>query len=307
MALSPMDVLNNIRSKAKLEDNFEKQVVMRLNKEGKLKLQLLAPDQDHLFKARTQHFIPTLPGEEDPNEKGIVINCLGSDCPVCEALNTLRHSNVTVDALNEAYNPKYPYTKLRSAFTYPEHFLIAARVIEDGNKFLPKDENLGDVQIVQFSRSALNSLLHAYEDMLDDNEDDYDSLPPLFGITENNDTVKSLMVTLRIQTQPWSYSFTFNTKGVECDLTEVNKTERLEQITNDTMPNEDYVEKAVSRVNEIKNYFNNQGSVKSTGVSSTMNSRPHSQEKSDSKSSTEEPSIDDILDTDLDDFDIDSL
>ena len=303
MALSPMDVLNNIRNKVKLEDNFEKQVIMRLNKEGKIKLQLLAPDQDHLFKARTQHFIPTLPGEEDPNEKGIVINCMGSDCPVCNALSTLKYSNVTVEALNDAYSPKYPYTKLRSAFTYPEHFLIAARVIEDGNKFLPKDESFDDVQIVQFSRSALNSLLHAYEDMLEDNEDALDSLPPLFGIVNdsNNDTVKSLIVTLRIQTQPWSYSFTFNTKGVECDLTEINKTERLEQITSDTTPNEDYVEKAVSRINEIKNYFNNQNSVKSTNVVSAPNTKVSNSEP------VKEPSIDDIIDTDLDDFDIDSL
>lgn len=301
MALSPIDVLNNIRSKVKLEDSFEKQVVMRLNKEGKIKLQLLAPDQDHLFKARTQHFIPTLPGEEDPNEKSIVINCMGSNCPICNALSTLKYSNVTVEALNDAYSPKYPYTKLRSAFTYPEHFLIAARVIEDGNKFLPKDESFDDVQIVQFSRSALNSLLHAYEDMLEDNEDALDSLPPLFGIVNdnNNYTVKSLIVTLRIQTQPWSYSFTFNTKGVECDLTEINKTERLEQITSDTTPNEDYVEKAVSRINEIKNYFNN--SVKSTNVVSAPNTKVSNSEP------IKEPSIDDIIDTDLDDFDIDSL
>lgn len=63
----------------------------------------------------------------------------------------------------------------------------------------------------------------------------------------------------------------------------------------------EYEEKAVSRINEIKNYFNNQNSVKSTNVVSAPNTKVSNSEP------VKEPSIDDIIDTDLDDFDIDSL
>ena len=55
--LSPTELLNRVRASAKLDTKeFEKQVAIKLNKPGKIKLQLLALDSEHLFKARTQHY-----------------------------------------------------------------------------------------------------------------------------------------------------------------------------------------------------------------------------------------------------------
>lgn len=257
--LSPTELLNRVRASAKLDTKeFEKQVAIKLNKPGKIKLQLLALDSEHLFKSRVQHFIPTMPDNEDPNEKIMVVDCQGDNCPICTAATAFKNSGITVDAVNEAYRPKYPYPKLRNVFTQPEHFLFAVRVLADQadeGTYLPKDEAIGSTQLLQLSKSALSSLMSAYEDFVSDSDEDVEDLPPLFGVFEDGATsVKSFTVNLRIQVQgAWSYIFSFG-KAVEAKAEEINM-DKLKFLTETTKPTDDYVEKAVKRIHNIQNYF----------------------------------------------------
>lgn len=289
--MSPTELLNRIRSTAKLDTKeFEKQVAIKLNKPGKIKLQLLALDSEHLFKPRTQHFIPTLPDNEDPNEKIMVVDCQNENCPICAAAASFKNSGITVEAVNEAYRPKYPYVKLRNVFTQPEHFLLVARVLADQadeGTYLPKEEELGSTQIIQMSKSALSNLLSAYEDFLADTDEDTDTLPPLFGVFDGEKSVKSFTVNLRIQVQgAWSYNFSFG-KAVETKLEDVNM-DKLKALSDTTTPSEDYVAKAVKRIHDIQNYF--VGAPVATPATTT-------------KTATEQ--VNSIVDDD--DFDLDNL
>lgn len=257
--LSPKEMLDKIRSSAKLDENeYGNQIAIKFNKPGRVKLQLLALDSEHLFKARTQHFIPTLPNNDDPNEKIMVVDCKGEGCPVCAAATAFKNSGIKVEDVNAAYNPRYPYPKLRNVFTQPEHFLLCARILadqaEDG-KYLPKDAELGSTQLIQLSKSALNSLMSSYEDFITDYDDDIEELPPLFGIFEDGaDKVKSFTVNLRIQVSgSWSYLFTLG-KAVEVSFEDVDK-DKLKLLEEMKEPTDDYVEKAVKRIHDIQNYF----------------------------------------------------
>lgn len=262
MAMSPMDMLNSIRNKAKLEEvDYGNIIAIKLNKPGKIKMQLLALDSENLFKSRTQHFIQTVPDNDDPNEKVMVVDCQGENCPICSAANALKASGITVDMLNAAYKPKYPYQKLRTFLTMPEHFIVYAKIIQDSaeeGKYLPKDAELGSAQFVQLSRTALNSLMESYEDFIDDasdNDEDIDNLPPLFGIFENGaKEVSSLVVNCRISVQPYSYNFTFG-KATKTKLEDIDM-DKIEKLSEGPLtPTEDYLEKALQRIKDIQNYF----------------------------------------------------
>lgn len=307
MAMSPRDLLDRVRSKAKLGENtYEKSIAIKMNKPGKIKLQLIALDSENLFKARTQHFIQTLPDNEDPNEKIMVVDCQGDGCPICDAMNAFKNSGITVEQINEAYKPKYPYPKLRSFMIQPEHFILGVRVLadnaEDGT-YLPKDEALGSTQLLQLSKSALNSLMAAYDDFISDSDEDEDSLPPLFGVFEDGaKVVKSLTVNLRVQVQgAWSYIFSFG-KAVEAKIEDVD-IEKLKFLEETTKPSEDYLEKAIKRIHQIQNYF--------TGVNSLIDDEddePVVKQKSSGNSSSASSAKDTIESLiDDDDFDIDSL
>lgn len=295
--MSPTEMLNRVRATAKLDTKeFEKSIAVKLNKSGKIKLQFLALDEDYLFRARTQHFIPTLPDNEDPNEKIMVVDCQGDNCPICDAALAFKNSGVTVEAVNDAYKPKYPYQKLRNVLTQPEHFLLGVRVLADQadeGTYLPKEESVGSTQLLQLSKSALNSLMSAYEDFISDYEDDIESLPPLFGIVEKGkDKVKSFSVNLRIQTQPWSYNFTFG-KSVEVNVSDID-IDKLKLLEEAPKPTEDYVEKAIKRIHDLQNWFTG---MKNTASVTTSNN---------STTSTGGTDLDSILD-DSDDLDLDDI
>lgn len=258
MKISPMDLLNKVRSSANLNVvTTEKSIALKLNKAGKLKFQLIALNEDYLFRSRIQHAIPTLPDNEDTNTKMIVIDCQGKDCPICLAASQFKNSGVTLEAINEAYKPKFPYTKLRSFLTGAEHFLVGIRILADNAEegtYLPKEEEIGSTQLLQLSKAAFNSLMSAYEDFIEDNEDDIDNLPPLFGIVDNNsDTVDSLTISVRVATQPWSYNFTFG-KATKTPKTDLNM-DKLKSIEEAPKPTEDYVEKAITRIKDLQNWF----------------------------------------------------
>nr|CAI9751393.1 hypothetical protein DGKKSRWO_DGKKSRWO_CDS_0102 [uncultured phage]CAI9752279.1 hypothetical protein CVNMHQAP_CVNMHQAP_CDS_0102 [uncultured phage] len=309
--LSPTELLDRIRAKAKLDEKgFDKQVAIKLNKPGKIKLQLLALDSDHLFKARTQHFIPTLPDNEDPNEKIMVVDCQGEHCPICDAATAFKNSGITVDAVNEAYHPKYPYPKLRNVFTQPEHFLLAVRVLADqadDGTYLPKNEAIGSTQLLQLSKSALSSLMSSYEDFLSDYDGDAEELPPLFGVFEGTDKVKSFTVNLRVQVQgAWSYIFSFG-KAIETSTSDVNM-DKLKFLSDTVAPTEDYVEKAVKRIHDIQNYFVG-APVVSAPPANTINSTAYSPVETGyttAYNKTAADTINSIVDDD-DDFNIDTL
>lgn len=255
--LSPMDMLNRVREKAKLSTNneFANSIAIKLGKPGKIKLQLLANSPDYLFKPRTQHMIPTLPHEDNKDEKWLVADCKGEGCPICIAANNFKKTNITVDEINDAYTPKFPYKSVRALFTQPEHFLLCARVLSDqadDGSYLPKDAELGSTQLIQFNKMALNNLMSAYEDFIEDNEEEED-VPPLFAIFDDEDTAKSLTITCRITTQPYSCSFSFN-KAVDVKKSDVdiNKLSVLEETKE--VPSEHY-EKCVKRIRDIQNYF----------------------------------------------------
>lgn len=259
MAMSPMEMMNKIRNKAKLDEvDYGNIIAIRLNKPGKLKVQLVALDPEFLFKSRIQHFIQIVPDNEDPNEKVMVVDCQGQNCPVCAAANALKQSGVTVEMLNAAYKPKYPYQKLRTFLTMPEHYIVCARILQDSaeeGNYLPKGAELGSTQFLQLTKSALNSLMEAYEDFIDDADEDADNLPPLFGVFEDGaKEVESLTISCRVSVQPYAYNFTFG-KAVKVKLEDVD-TEKLEKLAEGPLePTEDYMQKALKRIKDIQNYF----------------------------------------------------
>lgn len=254
--LSPMDILNNVRNKAKLDNNdFSKSIAIRL-KPGKIKFQLVAESSDFLFRPRTQHMIPTVPHEEDKNEKWMIADCKGPGCPICAAAESFKKSGVELDDVNDAYNPKYPYKTLRSVFTQSEHYLLCARILadqaDDGN-YLPKDSELGSTHLIQFPRTALNNLMAAYEDAMDDASDEDTEVPPLFAIFEDEDKASSLTITCRVTNQPYSCTFSFG-KVVETSKSEVDEAKLKLLAEAPEVPEEHYT-KCVKRIKDIQNYF----------------------------------------------------
>lgn len=251
---NPMDILNKVREKAKLNnEDFSKSIAIKL-KAGKIKFQLIAKDDEHLFRARTQHVIPKLPNEDDVNEKWMVADCKGEGCPVCAAINAFKNSGVTVEEVNEAYTPKFPYKNLRSVFTQNEHYLLFAKILsdqaDDGN-YLPKDSEIGSTHLIQLPRIALNNLMSAYEDAIDDAEGE--EIPPLFAIFNDDKTAESLTVTARITNQPYSCNFSFG-KVVEVSIDDVDKDCMGLLETPKEVPAEHY-ENCVKRIKKIQNYF----------------------------------------------------
>lgn len=266
--LTPQEMLNKVRKMANLDDNAAiGPSIVKLNKPGRLKLQLLAPDSDNLFIKRVMHSIQVVP--ESENQNIIMIPCQGINCPICEAANSFRKSGITVEELNNVYKSKYPYRNVRSFLTQPEHFILAARVLEDNadeGYYLPKDSEVGDIQLLQFSKSAINSLMTSYSDLIMDNINDTDDdmanyVPPLFGTFEDiasDNKIKSLSISLRIQVQgSWSYLFTFGNKAAEIDVKDIDES-KIKIIKDGFMPpTDDYIKSAVDRIHAIKNYFLN--------------------------------------------------
>lgn len=257
--LSPLDIISRVREKAKLENNdFSKSQAIRL-KAGKIKFQLVAKDSDYLFRARTQHMIPTVPHDDNKDNKWMVADCKGENCPVCKAVKAFKDTGITVDEINDAYEPKYPYKNVRSLFTQNEHYLLCGVILgdqADNGNYLPKDSKLGDTHLIQFTQTALNNLMSAYEDFIDDfsdNSEDNEEVPPLFAIFDGEDKAKSLTVTCRITNQPYSATFSFG-KVVELeknavDLDKLNLLEEAPEV-----PDEHY-ENCVKRIKDIQNYF----------------------------------------------------
>lgn len=263
---SPMDILNQVRNKAKLDNsNFANSFAINLVP-GKIKFQLLALTPDNLFIPRTQHFIPRSPDSESSDEKALVADCAGDGCPVCAAADKFKAESYTVENVNEMFpDVKYPYKTVKSLFTQKEHCLLCARILADdadkGN-YLPKDGKIGDTYLLKFNKMALNNLMSAYEDFIDDysdsinGEEDSEDVPPLFAIFDGEDSATSLVVTCRITNQPYSCSFTFN-KPTTVSATEVNK-DKLELLENGLpkVPDEHY-QKCVERIDEIRHCFFN--------------------------------------------------
>lgn len=286
MNMSPREMMDKIRNKAKLDNlDYGSIIAVKLNKPGRIKMQLLALNPEDLFKSRTQHFIQTLPGETDPNEKIIVVDCQGKDCPVCQAAAAFRASGIDDEMLNAAYKPKYPYRSAYQFLTQPEHYILCAKILLDGaeeGKYLLKDMKENEVQYIQFTKTALNSLMGAYEDFLEDSDEDEDSLPPLFGIFENGaESVTSLTVNCRVATQPFGYSFTFG-KAITTTAEEVSMGKLGKLSEGPLVPTEGYMEKALARIKSIQNYFVSDGNDDSSG--------------SISKNDSDGDSLDDILD-----------
>lgn len=255
--MNAMEMLNNIRNKAKLDNNdFTKSNAIRL-RAGKIKLQLIALDDEHLFRPRTQHMIPTIPHEDDKSEKWMIADCKGEGCPVCAAVDAFKHSGVELDAINEEYNPKYAYKSLRSVFTQPEHFLLCAKILADqadDGSYLPKDAELGSTHLVQFNRTALNNLMSAYEDYMDDLElGEDEEVPSLFAIFNGEDKAKSLTISCRIANQPYSCTFAFN-KVAEIKKSEVDE-DKLKLLEEYPQVPEEHYEKCIKRIKDIQNYF----------------------------------------------------
>lgn len=257
---NPMEILNGIREKAKLNDeDFTKSIAIRL-KPGKIKFQLVAKDDEHLFRPRTQHMIPTVPNEEDKNEKWLVADCKGEGCPVCQAAAAFKNAGIGLDEINEAYHPKYPYKYVKSLFTQSEHYLLFAKVLldqaDEGN-YLPKDADIGSYHLLQFPRTALNNLMAAYEDAMDDAMDDEldesSAIPPLFAIFNGDKSASSLTITARITNQPYSCTFSFN-KVAEINIDEVDK-ERMALLEEPQTVSDEHYEKCVKRIKQIQNYF----------------------------------------------------
>lgn len=256
--MSPQDILNKVREKANLDSNaFQKASTINL-KAGKIKLQLLAKDSEHLFRSRTQHVIPTIPNEEDKNETWLVADCKGDDCPVCKVAKEFKNTDITLDEINNEYNPKYPYAYIKNVFTQPEHYILCARVLSDqadDGTYLPKDAEIGSTQLIKFNKTALNNLMAAYEDYLDDLDEEAENAPPLFAIFDGESSVESLTVTCRITNQPYSCQVAIN-KPMKVDISDCDE-EKLNLLDENNVPEvpAEHYEKCVTRIKNIQNYF----------------------------------------------------
>lgn len=257
---SPMDILNRVRDKAKLNDPQYQQIQVVRMKAGKMKIQLLALDPEFLFLQRRQHVIPTIPHDDDTNNKWLIVNCQGedNDCPICKAAESFKKCGIDVEEVNAAYKPKYPYKNLRSVLTQADHYLLCAVIMvdqcEDGT-YLPKNAEIGSTQFIQFSKTALNSLMSAYEDFIEDLDlDDPDDAPSLFAIFDGEDEAESLSITCRITNQPFSCTFSFG-KPITAKLGDVDS-DKLEILQKGLeAPSDEYIEKCIKRIRDIQNYF----------------------------------------------------
>ena len=256
--MTPTEMINKIRSSANLDNNndFSKSIAVKL-KSGKIGFQLIAPSEDNMFRARTQHIIPTVPNEDDKNEKWIIADCKGEGCPVCMAVNAFKQTDISVDDINSAYMPKYPYKNIKSVFTQPEHFLLFAKITTDqadNGDYLPKNAELGSTHLIQFPRTALSGLIDAYADYKETNDDSDEDTPPLVAIFDkNSDTAQSLSIICRVTNQPYSVNFTFG-KVKEIKRSEIDEDKMKLLIEAPEVPAEHY-EKCVKRIEKIKNYF----------------------------------------------------
>lgn len=264
---SPLDILNRVRDKARLGEKPYQQIQVVKMKAGKIKFQLLALNDDFLFAQRRQHVIPTIPHDDDPNSKWMVVNCEGENCPICRAAESFKKSGIEIEDVNAEYKPKYPFKSLRSVFTQPDHYLLCARILvdqcDDGN-YLPKDAEIGSTQLIQFSKTALNNLMAAYEDFIDDfadsQEEEDAEAPALFAIFDGDDTADSLTISCRITNQPFSATFSFSkVSTVSLDGVDKSKLEILEKGFEPN--NEEYVAKCIKRIRDIQNYFVNGGNI----------------------------------------------
>lgn len=261
---SPLDILNSVRDKAKLDDNYSN-IAIRL-KAGKIKLQLLAPDEENLFLARTQHVIQTVP-DDDSGNKVLFCDCTG-DCPICREGKKLKELDISVDDINDVYDVKYPFRNVRSFYTAAEHFLLCARVLGDNaddGSYLPKNSEIGSTHLIQFPKTALNNLMSAYEDFIEDNFDGdietAEDVPNLFAIFDGEDFADSLTISCRVTNSPYSCTFSFNKVAkVTKEDVDMSKVEKLRFGLD--KPSSDMVDKCVQRLRSICKYF-----AKNTGKS----------------------------------------
>ena len=304
--LNPYDVINKVKSVANLEES-ESMIpsVVKVNKSGKLKFQIVAPNVNCLFRPRVQHFIQTLPDSDDPNESIIYAECSKNNCPICAAVDTFKNCDITPEDINAAYSLKYPIKKVKSFFTSSEHYLLCIKVLSDqadDGYYLPKDEELGSFQILQLSRTALNSLMASYQDYIEDasdsginvNSGDYS----LFGLLDDdNDPIKSLVVSLRVQTNgQWQYIFSFNSSAsIDKNSIDQDKIKFIQEIPE--YP-DDYLQKAINQINKIKNYFIDKSEIAS-GISKPKNDTKITKDK--------EPLGDPSNSFSLEDLDLESL
>lgn len=256
--LSPTEMLNAVRSKANLgeQTDYSKSAAIRL-KAGKIKFQLIAADCEHLFKSRVQHVIPPVPGEDNPNEKWLVADCVRENCPICKAANVFKKSNVTtLEEINNTFNMKYPYRSISALFTQPEHYLLLAKVLSDqadDGSYLPKESEIGSTHLIQFPRTALNNLMSAYEDYLEDHEDEENE--DLFAIFDDGKIkAKSLQVTCRVTNQPYSCTFAFG-KLLEIDKADVDS-DKLDILASEEVKvSDEHYNKLIKRIKDMQNYF----------------------------------------------------
>lgn len=244
--LTPTEMLNKINDS--VNNDFSKSFPIKL-KAGKIGFQLIAPDDNNLFKPRIQHFIPNAPGE---NDKWLVADCKIEDCPVCSAVNDFIKADISVDDINSAYMPKYPYKNVKSVFTQPEHYLCYAKILTDqadtGN-YLPSGAKLDDTYLIQFPKMALLNLLNSYKEYVEINDCD-DSL---FAIFKDNDVAKSLNIVCRVAVKPYSVNFTFG-KVKEIKRSEIDEDKMKLLIETPKVPAEHY-DKCVERIKRIRDYF----------------------------------------------------
>lgn len=299
---SPLDILNSVRDKAKLDDNYSN-VAIRL-RAGKIKLQLLAPDEENLFLARTQHVIQTVPGD-DSGTKVLFCDCTG-DCPICREGKKLKELDVSVDDINSVYDVKYPFKSVRSFYTAAEHFLLCARVLGDNaddGSYLPKNSEIGSTHLIQFPKTALNNLMSAYEDFIEDNFDGdietAEDVPNLFAIFDDEDLADSLTISCRVTNSPYSCTFSFNKVAkVAKEDVDMDKVEKLRFGLD--KPSSDMVDKCVQRLRNICKYFakntgksfNDDDYIDEDDLPFTMGDEDESSDKK--KSDDEDESSDDV-------------
>lgn len=274
---SPMDILNKVKEKAHLNENkfVTTKGLIRLVP-GKIKFQFLAMDSENLFRPRTQHIIPVTPNN-DSGEKVLIADCIKENCPICAAVNAFKNSDIaTVDDLNDELDPRYEYKNFKSAFTYPEHYILCAKVLQEdaeNGSYIPKDMKIGDTFLVQFSKMALNNLVSAYQDYLEDLDEDAENAPSLFAIFDGNSTASSLEVTCRINYQPYSCQFSFGSSKVnEINIDDVNK-DMLDYLDNSNKfeVSEQHLENCVNRIKSIQNYFVRKRSINSSTLFDNSN------------------------------------
>lgn len=243
--------------------------IVKCSAPGKIRFQLLAPDEMNIVMQREVHSIPPLPGIEaltPEDSKWLYDNCTQTKtCPICQATENIKNKGITPDKLNSVLKPNYPYTDdnirklFRAPTTYQVCVLIHNEATEDGKSYI-RDEVKNEetnTYVLSLSYAMYQSLISAYSDFCDEALDagvDEDKMA-LYAIYDKNtdkynDSVVIDLHISRDSENKITYNFDF-LKPEAIDKTNITQSIVDAIADNDMWTRQYHPEACVNRLNRL--------------------------------------------------------